>query len=165
MVDSLKGRGMKTVVIVVVAVVVLGGGAFLLLGNNKNDKTSNTATPPTSSSASSQSSPDQSASSALPMNADGTSAVSVTANDTSASPESLTVKKGAKVTITFSVSEQGTYHGGLDFKNTDDGLDSGSIAPGQSGKLSFTADKSFDLTPYWYQSGVKKDYLVSVHVQ
>lgn len=155
---------MKTAVIVIVAVVVLGAGGFLLLNSNKDNKNSNTTTP-ASSSVSDRSNSDQSAAAVTPVASDGTSAVSVTANDISASPENLTVQKGAKVTITFNVSEQGTYHGGLDFKNTDLGLDSGSIAPNKSGKLTFTADKSFDLTPYWYQSGIKKDYLVSVHVQ
>ena len=157
---------MKKVVLMVVAVIVLGGGAYVLLNGGNDNKNSNaTTTPPTSPAATQQSSnSDKTANPVTPVNADGTSPVSITANDTTATPQSVTVKKGAKVTITFNVSSQGTYHGGLEFKNTDMGLDSGSIPQGQSGKLSFTADKSFSLTPYWYQSGVKKDYLVAVNV-
>lgn len=155
---------MKKIIIVAIAVVVLGVGAYLLLGSGSGQDSDTTTTTPASSQAAQQPSSDQTANPITPVGSDGTSQVNITANDTTATPQSVTVKKGAKVAITFNVSTRGTYHGGLEFKNTELGLDSGSIPEGQSGKLTFTADKSFQLTPYWYQSGVKKDYMVSVNV-
>jgi len=41
---------------------------------------------------------------------------------------------------------------------------SGGIAPGNSKAVTFIADHSFTFQPYWFQSGVKKDYLVTVTV-
>jgi hypothetical protein len=89
----------------------------------------------------------------------------VQANDTSATPDTITATKGQAVNITFAVSSNGTYHGGLDFKSTDPALDSGAIPTGISKRVSFIADKSFKFTPYWYQSNVQKDYFVTVNVR
>jgi hypothetical protein len=86
------------------------------------------------------------------------------ANDDSADHETISVMKGAKVSLTFSVDESGVYHGGLEFKSTDPQIDSGAIAPGESKAVTFTADKPFSFQPYWYASQVKKDYLVNVKV-
>lgn len=140
----------KNVIIGAVVVVVLGVGGFLVLhkGSNPYNASSN--------------------SSSNDGNADTVDAsgnITVMANDTSATPETITATKGQKVTITFNVSTNGTYHGGLEFKSTDPALDSGSIAEGSSGKVSFTATKSFKFTPYWYQSNVQKDYYVTVNVK
>jgi hypothetical protein len=75
----------------------------------------------------------------------------------------LNVKKGDKITVTFKVDTNNVYHGGLEFKS--DVVSSKPIKPGDSDTVTFTADKSFDFTPYWYQSQIKKDYLISVKVQ
>jgi hypothetical protein len=57
------------------------------------------------------------------------------------------------------------YHGGLEFKGDTTSIDSGSIAPGASKTITFVADQSFNFIPYWYQSQVKKDYMIAVKVQ
>lgn len=88
----------------------------------------------------------------------------INANDSGADHESITVKKNATVSITFAVDASGVYHGGLEFKSVDPGLDSGPIAPGTSKTISFSATKSFSFQPYWYASGVKKDYLIQINV-
>jgi FtsP/CotA-like multicopper oxidase with cupredoxin domain len=156
----------KVVVIVVIAVLVMVGGIIVLAsGGGKNSKDSS-GTPSTPTGTNSTSQTNQNASkSATPISTDGAEAVTVKANDQSATPEVITVKKGDKVTITFTVLEQGTYHGGLQFTSIDPAVQSGAIKPGDSGDVTFTATKSFDFTPYWYQSGVKKDYVVAVKVQ
>lgn len=143
---------MKKVIIAVLAVLIVVGGG-LAIAHNSSKKKSSDAT------ASSNSSKSSSSSTSGDMNA------TITANDSSATPDTITAKQGQKVNITFKVSKEGTYHGGLDFKNDDLGLDSGSIDEGESKVLSFTATKSFQFTPYWYKSNVKKDYFVTVDVQ
>jgi len=153
---------MKAGVIVIVAVAVLGGGA-LLLAHNSSSKSSKTSQP--SSSATSSKTTESSANTATPVAVNGVKAVSITADDSNAMPDTINVSRGDKVTVTFNVSSQGVYHGGLTFKSTDPVVQSDPIAPGSSGDVTFTATKSFKFTPYWYQSGVKKDYLVSVNVQ
>lgn len=91
--------------------------------------------------------------------------VTIQANDTNASMEAINAVNGQTVNITFAVSTEGTYHGGLEFKSTDPAIDSGPIAEGSSKTVSFIATKSFKFTPFWYQSGVQKDYFVTVNVK
>jgi hypothetical protein len=136
---------------IIIAVIVVGGGIYYYSMNGYKS-------PSTSSSTTSSTSP--SASPAAPP-ATGT-AFTINANDESADITTLNVKKGDKITVTFNVKEDGTYHGGLQFDS--DVVNSKPILPGKSDTVTFTADKSFDFTPYWYQSSVKKDYVVSVHV-
>jgi plastocyanin len=153
----------KVVVIVAVAVLVVVGGIIVLAsGGGKNSKDSS-GTPPASGGTDSTN--QSTAKSATPVSTGGAEVVTVKANDESSTPEVITVKKGDKVTITFTVLEQGTYHGGLQFTSIDPAVQSGAIKPGDSGDVTFTATKSFDFTPYWYQSGVKKDYVVAVKVR
>jgi plastocyanin len=155
---------MNKAIIAVVAVVVIAGGAFLLMKQSGN-KDANSSSSQTSSSSSAQKS-DVTAKTAPPADTSVASApVDIIANDTSASPDAITVKKGDTITINFKVSSAGTYHGGLEFKSTDPAVDSGPIAQGSTGKVTFTATKSFKFTPYWYQSSVQKDYFVTVNVQ
>lgn len=155
----------KIVIVVAIAVIVIVGGVVAL--NSGNDKkSSNTTTQPSSSSSkTTPKSTDQStAQTVTPVSKDGTETVTINANDTSATPNMLNVTKGDKVVITFNVLSQGTYHGGLTFKSADPVVESDPIQAGSSGDVTFTATKSFQFTPYWYQSGVKKDYVVSVNV-
>jgi cytoskeletal protein RodZ len=164
----------KLIVSVVAAIVVIGGAAVLLMHHGQNKDTNTSTTTPASTSTSSDQSattntpaqPAAPASGSSTQQAAGTTeSFTITANDTSASPDTITAKKGDTVKVTFKVSSAGTYHGGLEFKSTDPAVDSGSIAEGSSGTVTFTANKSFRFTPYWYESSVQKDYYVNVDVQ
>lgn len=70
-------------------------------------------------------------------------------------PDSISVKKGASVTITFQVRSQEVYFGGLDFRSDVWGT-TGKIKPGQSGTVEFTADQSFEFKSYWPASNKLK---------
>lgn len=85
------------------------------------------------------------------------------ADDAGADLTNLAVQQGTKVTITFAVSATGVYYGGLDFRSSV--LNTGTIKPGESKTISFTADSSFTFTPYWPASNVKKPYLVAIQVK
>jgi hypothetical protein len=141
----------KGIIIAIVAIVIVGTGAYLLM----HKKDSNNNPPANNTSDSSKALSD------MGMNPSFT----ITAKDDSADHEMIAVQKDAKVTLTFKVSSDGVYHGGLQFKSTDPQIDSGPIAPGASKTVTFTATKSFSFQPYWYASGVKKNYLVTVEVQ
>ncbi len=67
----------------------------------------------------------------------------------------ITVSKGDRVKITFVVRTSGTYYGGLDFRSSVWG-DTGTVKPGESTTVEFTADKTFTFTSYWPVSNVKK---------
>jgi hypothetical protein len=130
------------VAVIVIAILVIGG--FVIF-----NKKSSPATKPVSTTLSSTAS---------------SASFTIKANDAGADHETIAVGKGTKVNLKFDVDEKGVYHGGLDFKSTDPAVDSGPIDTGESKSVSFTADKSFSFTPYWYRSGVKKDYVIAVQV-
>ncbi len=140
----------KVIAGIVVAIVIVG--AVVIVGRNPK------------SSPSSSSSTSSSNSSGTLSSASMTPSFTINANDSSADHETISVMKGANVSLTFAVDTNGVYHGGLEFKSTDPQIDSGGIAPGSSKTVTFTADHSFTFQPYWFQSGVKKDYLVTVTV-
>lgn len=147
----------KGIIIGAIVVVVLGVGGFLVFHKGSNRyNSSNTNT---------NSSSNLSSNSASPATVGQGGGITIQANDTSATPETITATKGQKVTITFDVTTNGTYHGGLEFKSTDPAIDSGNIAEGTSKSVTFTATKSFKFTPYWYASSVQKDYFVTVTVK
>jgi plastocyanin len=152
----------KLVSIGVIAVVIVGGGGFLLL--HKSSTKSNKSSTASTMSTSQMQQMNSSAASSAGTTSGNTMAVTVTANDESATPETITAKAGQTVKLTFNVSSKGTYHGGLDFKSIDPAIDSGSIDEGSSKTITFTATKSFKFTPYWYKSNVQKDYFVTVNV-
>jgi uncharacterized protein YxeA len=141
----------KGIIIAIAAVVIVGTGAYLLM----HKKDSNNPTPSNNANDSSKALSDMSMSPSF----------TITAKDDSADHEMIAVEKDAKVKLTFNVSSEGVYHGGLQFKSTDPQIDSGPIAPGKSKTVTFTATKSFSFQPYWYASGVKKNYLITVEVQ
>lgn len=87
----------------------------------------------------------------------------IIADDSVATPASISVKAGTIVELTFNVSASNVYYGGLDFKAPL--IDTGTIYAGSSKTISFKADQSFEFTPYWPSSGVKKDYTIKVNVQ
>jgi hypothetical protein len=87
----------------------------------------------------------------------------VNGNDETADVKTITVTKGTPVTITFGADAGTTYHGGLDFRSSV--LNTGTIAPGSTKTISFTADKSFAFTPYWPSTNIAKPYTISVVVE
>ncbi len=88
---------------------------------------------------------------------------SITADDSGASLQEITVPKGTIVEITFSIATSNVYYGGLDFRSSV--VNSGTILTGQSKTISFTANQSFLFTPYWPASNVAKNYLIKVTAQ
>lgn len=123
---------------------------FKFTGDNSPTAPVSTPTPP-----SSNNNPDQPPPSAV-------QSFSVTADDNGATPLEITVAKGTIVDLTFNVSAQNVYHGGLEFKSSV--INTGTIQPGGSKTVAFTANDSFSFTPYWPDSGVKKDYTIKVTV-
>jgi|GEM_PF-1643534 len=179
---------MRRIIFVVIALVIVAGGAFALM-HKSSDKSvsdasntaSTTSTPKTTatnqSTASKAATQTQTSTSAVTNTATTATPapkanttpsplnVTVNANDDSASPETISATNGQTVNITFAVQEQGTYHGGLQFKSSDPAIDSGPIAMGSSKVVTFTASKSFKFTPFWYSSNVQKPYFITVNVQ
>ncbi|MBI4049245.1 MAG: hypothetical protein HY395_00285 [Candidatus Doudnabacteria bacterium] len=87
---------------------------------------------------------------------------SVSADDYSVSPGTITVKKGSKVNLTFNVKTQGVYYGGLEFRS--DVVNTGAIAPGGSKTVTFTAQESFTFAAFWPASNVDKGYRLLINV-
>lgn len=87
----------------------------------------------------------------------------VSADDNTAIPTSISATRGQMVSVTFKVSSQNVYHAGLDFRSPV--ISTGTISSGQSKTISFTADQSFDFTPYWPASNTKKSYTIHVVVK
>jgi len=79
---------------------------------------------------------------------------SVDADDIRFSPSEIRVQKGAIVKITYNVSRDNVYYGGLDFRS--DVFNAGPIFPGASTTVEFTADRSFEIRSYWPSSGILK---------
>ncbi|MBS3168869.1 hypothetical protein J4210_00130 [Candidatus Woesearchaeota archaeon] len=63
-------------------------------------------------------------------------------------PKEITVKLGDLIKITFAARSKGVYYGGLDFWGEPWG-NTGTVKPGQSTTVTFTAEKSFEITSYW----------------
>ncbi|MEJ0021417.1 MAG: hypothetical protein WDN47_02410 [Candidatus Doudnabacteria bacterium] len=87
----------------------------------------------------------------------------ISADDSNATPSVISVAAGTIVEITFNVSATNVYYGGLDFRSSV--VNSGTVLAGQSKTISFTANQSFQFTPYWPASNVAKPYTISVTVQ
>ncbi len=75
-------------------------------------------------------------------------------NDARFDPASIEVKKGSLVKITFTIDTTNVSFGGIDIKSSE--FETGTISPGASKQVSFTATKSFTVTGYWPASGIKK---------
>lgn len=87
----------------------------------------------------------------------------VNANDNAADLTNIAVKKGDLVSITFNVKTDETYHGGLDFRSSQ--ISTGTILPGSSKTINFTAGSSFNFIPYWPASNIQKPYIIAVVAQ
>ena len=131
----------KKVLAIVVIVVIVAVGAALALSHKKSTTSGTSVSTHTT--------------------ATGTN-FTINANDDSADVTTLNVAKGKKITVTFKVDENGVYHGGLEFRSGV--VNSGPIKPGASKTVTFTANQSFNFTPFWYQSNVQKGYLIVVKV-
>jgi uncharacterized protein YxeA len=155
---------MKKAAIIIAVIIILGGGAFALMKHNdtKDSSTKPAATSAKTSSTASSNKSTTAQAQTTSSQATGTKFV-INANDETADVKTLNVKKGDTIIVTFNVDTDNVYHGGLEFQS--DVVSSKPIKPGASDTVTFTANKSFDFTPYWYQSQVKKDYVISVKVQ
>ena len=72
----------------------------------------------------------------------------IEADDNGFYPSSeIRVPKGARVILEFRVRELGVYFGGLDFRS--DVFKTGTVLPGQSKKVEFIAERSFEFTSWW----------------
>ena len=78
----------------------------------------------------------------------------VKADDYMLDPKVITVKKGDILKITFQVSKDNVYYGGLDFRS--DYFNTGKVIPGGIKEITLTPDQSFSYTSYWPSSGVQK---------
>ena len=67
---------------------------------------------------------------------------------------SLTISKGAKVSITFVTRKENVYYGGLDFRSSK--FKTAIVKPGESTRVEFTADESFKITSYWPLTDTRK---------
>ncbi len=87
----------------------------------------------------------------------------VNGNDATADLKTISVAAGTPVTITFGADAGTTYHGGLDFRSSV--VNTGTIVPGSTKTVSFTATKSFSFTPYWPATDIAKPYTIDVVVK
>ncbi len=67
---------------------------------------------------------------------------------------SIDVSSDSEVTITFEVSTESTYYGGLDFRS--ENFNSPDVPPGETWTTTFMADSDFTIKSYWPSSNVKK---------
>ena len=74
----------------------------------------------------------------------------------------ITASPGDTVRITFNVSTTNVYYGGMEFRGGP--VSTGTIDPGGSKTVEFTAQNSFTITAYWPSSGVVK-YTIPVQIQ
>ncbi|MDB5265868.1 MAG: hypothetical protein JWM39_581 [Parcubacteria group bacterium] len=86
----------------------------------------------------------------------------VNGNDATADLKTITVKKGTPVSITFGADAGTTYHGGLDYRSAT--LSTGTITPGSTKMVSFTAASNMTFTPYWPATNIAKPYTINVIV-
>jgi len=160
-----------TYAIIVVVIIVLLAGAWYFFSQQAVAPTTATSTPAqtTTTAAPTQTAATPSASAPSTVTTVTTTTTAptpqhftVNGNDTTADVMTITVKKGTPVSITFGADATGTYHGGLDFRSSV--LNTGTIAPGATKTVSFTADQSFVFQPYWPATNIAKPYHISVVV-
>ncbi|MEW5805551.1 MAG: hypothetical protein AB1721_02415 [Patescibacteria group bacterium] len=89
--------------------------------------------------------------------------VRIDVDDTGAGMYQLSVKKQTKVTLTLNVMTLNVSYGGLDFKSPV--VNTGIILPGQSKTVEFIAEQSFDLIPYYAETGNPAPYKIQILVE
>ncbi len=87
----------------------------------------------------------------------------VSADDFGATPTTITVPAGTSVTLTIGVDPSRTSVSGLDFRSSV--INTDAIAPGAHKTITFTATKSFTLTPYIASTNTPKSYSISIVVK
>lgn len=88
---------------------------------------------------------------------------SVSADDYSVIPGTISVKAGTKVNLTFNVKSTNVYYGGLEFRSSV--VNTGAIPPGGSKTVAFTAQNTFEFAAYWPASNVDKGYRLLITVK
>ena len=69
----------------------------------------------------------------------------------------ITVKKGDRVKIIFTIRTKEVYYGGLQIKSDSLGIfDTGSLKPGDHAPVEFTADNTFTYSSWWPSLARKK---------
>jgi hypothetical protein len=165
---------MKTtyIVIGIIVVVAVIGGIFWYTQNKAQAPTSPTAQT-ASTTATAPIATSTSATSAVTAGVTVTTVTTTTAtptpesftvngNDETADLKTITVKKGTPVSITFGADAGTTYHGGLDFRSSV--VNTGTITPGSTKTVTFTAEQSFAFTPYWPATNIAKPYTINIIV-
>lgn len=162
------GAAVVAIIIVVLAVKLVGSSAGT---PEENASSTNDMQTMSTSSMSGMSASDQTNTATPATNgAPATSAAApaaqhftVNGNDATADLKTITVAAGTPVSITFGADAGTTYHGGLDFRSSV--VNTGTIAPGSTKTISFTATKSFAFTPYWPATNIAKPYTINVVVR
>lgn len=158
----------KAVIILVVIVLLVVGGIVWSMQGSSTTQTPAATTQTTVTTTTTVTNPPV-PNTSLPINANGHVSASKTdnftihADDNSADIKTINVTKADIVNITFVVNANTTYHGGLDFRSPL--INSGTITPGASKMITFTAANSFSFTPYWPSTNIAKPYTISVVVK
>ena len=155
----------KKIIGLLLVILIAGGAAIWVMGDDDSDNNAGDLLDNTSQSSqpepNEQVTEDETQDESQPAN--NATEFIVNADDNGADVMRVKITRGKTIKITFNVSQNGTYHGGLQFKS--DVVSTGAIAPGDSETVTFTADQSFDFVPYWYAGQVKKDYVISIEVE
>lgn len=159
------GAGLVAIVIIVLAVKMLGSTTPVpTAGTASSTVTTQTTSTTTTTTVSGQgSAPAANTSGSATAPAPSAQHFTVNGNDATADLKVITVAAGTPVTITFGADAGTTYHGGLDFRSSV--LNTGTITPGSTKTVSFTATKSFSFTPYWPSTNIAKPYTIDIVVR
>ncbi len=97
-----------------------------------------------------------------PTSDSGVKQFNITVDDRGANPDMIEVTAGDLIQITITVGVSDVRNGSLEFRSV--AANSGAISPGTSKTITFTADQSFELIPYWPNAGINKNYKIRVNV-
>lgn len=152
----LKTKGFLLIGIAVVLLVIAGGLSFNL--STTGDVIDTPRSPPPSSPPT-QEPPSTPPPTAPPQEPPSTPPqivmeFTVQADDSSFSPNRITLERGDVARITFQVSTTNVAFDGLDFRSTE--FNTGAVPPGGSSTVEFTAEESFTVTSYWPDSNRRK---------
>ena len=158
----------STIAIIILALVIIGGGLWWYASQHMSPASTTTTPAQTTATV------NPSAGGIVTITSTTTTTASTTGtpapqhftvngNDETADLKTITVPKGTPVSITFGADAGTTYHGGLDFRSSV--VSTGTITPGSTKTVSFTATQSFAFTPYWPATNIAKPYTINVVVQ
>jgi hypothetical protein len=89
--------------------------------------------------------------------------VRIEVDDNAAGRYSISVKKETMVELTLIVVPENVFHGGIDFRSPV--ISTGVILPGSSKIVKFVAENSFELVPYYADSGLPAPYRIRILVE